>query len=393
MKVILKLLLFSLLLQNNLTAYARYSQLAQYLKVPESKVPDLLLKQKFLIEGNMKNSLAKLDSTLKELDRLAEEHNVTTIVLSKNYEKNNIEIRLNHNENNQAFIDSAKKFNPIIFNNKEFFDSGEKDFIPLKKKEVRFNSFDSSNPLALRPIEKKVHAQPRRIDIPMFAGEGVHTGYSKCSAGFWAIFNKNLLLTTAGHCKDHAVPDKKGIVSFYHLSWDRVGPPTRIDDDDYIGPMVLQDFKDGNDRGFILKNTQKIASPAIRVNDSDFEIYHILGSLDIDESYIGASVCISGVTSRVTCGKILEVGAESTAYRNGSTITHTDTIQTSIISKPGDCGSPAFIFNLDTLPTVFLIGILVAGYGNESSTVLPMKKLLQENQTLLTILNVDEVLF
>ncbi|CAG8698378.1 3464_t:CDS:2, partial [Racocetra fulgida] len=257
MKVILKLLLVSLLLQNNLTAYARYSPIAQYLKVPEGEVPDLLLKQKILIEGN-----TKLDSTLKELDRLAEEHNVNQIVLSKNYEKNNIEIRLNHNENNQAFIESVKKFNPIILNNKEFFDSGEKDFKPLNKKEVRFNSADSSNLLALRPIEKKVHAQPRRIDIPILAGEGIHS--------------------------DHNTPDEKGLIYFYHLSWDRVGPPTILEEDDYIGPMVFQDFEDGNDRGFILKDTKKIASPAIRINDSDFEVYHILGSLDIDESYIGA---------------------------------------------------------------------------------------------------------
>ncbi|CAG8551106.1 9851_t:CDS:1, partial [Racocetra fulgida] len=85
--------------------------------------------------------------------------------------------------------------------------------------------------------------------------------------------------------------------------------------------------------------------------------------------------------------------AVSSSRRNGSTITHTNTIETSIISEPGDCGSPVFVFNLDTLPTVFLIGILVSGYGNESSTVLPMKKLLQENQELLTILNVNEVLF
>ncbi|CAG8654785.1 14577_t:CDS:2, partial [Racocetra fulgida] len=231
----------------------------EIIQIPNPKLPLL----SFI---KVKNSLAKLDSTLKELDRLAEEHNVTKIVLSKNYEKNNIEIRLNHNENNQAFIDSAKKFNPIILHNKEFFDSGEKDFKPLNKKEVRFNSFDSANPFASRPIEKEVHTQPRRIDIPILAGEGIHTF----------------------KIKYHNTPDEKGLVSFYHLSWDRVGPPTRLEEDDYIGPMVFQDFEDGNDRGFILKNTKKIASPAIRINDSDFEVYHILGSFDIDESYIGA---------------------------------------------------------------------------------------------------------
>ncbi|CAG8794730.1 8003_t:CDS:2, partial [Racocetra fulgida] len=192
-----------------------------------------------------------------------EQYNAINIVISIEYEVNNID------KLNQAFFDDAKKFNPI-----------KVDINTTKQ--VSFDSYSSYNSSTL---------EERDIEFPLLGGNGI---------SFWVRSGDSFYLTTCGHCTLFGPIREDGYIHFFHIPWNESDALT----ENYVGPMVMYTMQE-SDWGFVLKSNFSKFKPSAFIRNSDLQLYPELGIADYimhpDDSMIGSIVCISGHQSHRKC--------------------------------------------------------------------------------------------
>ncbi|CAG8564846.1 16678_t:CDS:2, partial [Racocetra fulgida] len=366
--IALNLLLFSLLLQNNLIVYAKspiYSEVAQLFEIPESKFQKIADNEKPLTEGynrliplldkssfcgsyldlngiqiivyvvdtskkqiitdnkemkpylkflsfkQVKNSLEKLDSNVDELTKLAKQYKATNIAINKECEKNNIAISLNKNfrKLNKAFIEKAKELDPtpIIIE----YDDEPKSHKP-----------NPHNPSTLesRDIKTEILGGIGLTDAKV-TGETERTYYLT-------------YLVTSGDCGRKKRKNTTEPVDFYYVPWNEFN--FDLPEGYIIGPMI--------------------------------------------QVFIGLRVCISGFRAGFTCGFIKDNNV--VAFIDG--VRYDNMIITDLIGNFGDVGAPIFsVPNLLTFvfgpPRVYLVGMALAVATKGYNIVTPMHKVLKED--------------
>ncbi|RIB06101.1 hypothetical protein C2G38_2253416 [Gigaspora rosea] len=426
--ILLNLLLLSLTLLNNLvytqsSNYTTYTPIARLLKVPESEVPKLLSQEKTLIKGNsiltplltqnakifggsyidilankinintidlskkgiitnspdmkpyldllsfiqVKYSLFDLNSTFEDLAILAKENKATNVLLSIDYNFNNIAIYLRHvdDDQNKEFIAVAEKLNPIIIYNE---------------------------PEIPEIVNNSIEFPPIGNIVP--GGDGIRTSnwQTICAAGFWvrSVSNSTYSIMTAGHCYDNGPFNPDGSVDFYHFPW--MGMMESVVND--VAPGFIGQMAQPNvsvvDKAFILKQNDEIrVSASVRnTDDQEYPELMIYGTAVIDT--VGAIVCKSGYVSHVVCGRIKAIGSAFEFVKENEIITYHGLTQTEKIAFQGDSGGPVYGYELSLMPGIIIAGILSSGnmgLVDEWNVFTPIDMLLTNDIEIITVGN------
>ncbi|CAG8726123.1 43184_t:CDS:1, partial [Gigaspora margarita] len=217
------------------------------------------------------------------------------------------------------------------------------------KKEVKFNSFNSSNLMPRQTIKLRV-----------LGGDAITELQYQSSAGFWVRSGKREYLLTVGHAAD------SNHLEFYYL------PPEGELDFTLIGQMVIRQTS-GVDMGYIMKNNSEVlAGPIIKNPDNtEFPELQILTVTNPDTE--GVVVCKSGFSTHVTCGKI--AGIRDSISRQSDGLVLYDVVISDMECREGDSGGPVYQYLEELLPTVLLVGMVFGG-GDDFCLFHPVRAIL-----------------
>ncbi|RIB22248.1 hypothetical protein C2G38_2174486 [Gigaspora rosea] len=331
--------------------------LPKLLNVSESEVPDLLINQKILLEGNGK-LIPLLDESIygeSFIDLIANKIFINTIDISKNGSIMNnpvmkpylnllsfVEVKnslskldelFNQPELYQAFIDSTKKLNPI-----PIIDGSNE---AIKENSPTLKSRKNNSPILESRDNNSATLESREIQVRILGGYGIgqineETGQS-VTAGFWVRQQGLAFLTTVGHSALNGTLGPHGTVEFFFVI-----PNTGTIE--FFGNMVRFDVRTV-DRGFILPfDDVFVESPFIY--NKEFPRAPLLAIADFtrtpDRSIVGALLCKSGFTTGLTCGLVESVDAkkEVDLPGNNGVAEYEDQILVSPMSAYGDSGAP-----------------------------------------------------
>ncbi|CAG8586855.1 8638_t:CDS:2, partial [Gigaspora rosea] len=139
---------------------------------------------------------------------------------------------------------------------------------------------------------------------------------------------------TAGHCDFISPRNQQGFVDFYQKGWYSL--PTY----NYIGPLEYHSYAP-YDFGLIRYNNSNVTLSTLICNFDHQTIYPVLyvKKVGVVRS-VGNSLCISGQTSHVTCGEVIELDAVSMFKHpiSNLNVTKREMIRTDIECGPGDIG-------------------------------------------------------
>ncbi|KAF0553177.1 S1 family peptidase [Gigaspora margarita] len=164
--------------------------------------------------------------------------------------------------------------------------------------------YSETYPTDSTPLESNIEKMKRLIEYRLLGGDGLHdiTGKQICSVGLWVRdSNGQDYIMTAGHCEFFASHNQQGFVDFYQKGWYSL--PTY----NYIGPLEYSSYAP-YDFGLIRYIGTNVSLSTLICNFDHQTIYPVLyvkkpGVV----SSVGVSLCISGHTSHVICGKVVEL--------------------------------------------------------------------------------------
>jgi len=159
----------------------------------------------------------------------------------------------------------------------------------------------------------RVETAPGAFELMIYGGDEIVADRGRsCSSGFVVVRNGYYLILSAGHCT-RDLP-----------RWSAEGRA--------LGPSTSSDFP-GSDRGLIRLDG---SYPQESVNLYDGTFQHVQSAAD---GVVGQTVCKSGRTTRVTCGRITALGA-TVNYDNGRLVF--GLTRTTARARAGDSGGPFF---------------------------------------------------
>ena len=199
----------------------------------------------------------------------------------------------------------------------------------------------------VRPFGPAIQLQPMagRLSTYMRGGYQIYDErVARCTLGFNAVGHGAHYIITAGHCtRGHEHWWANSLLSAY------------------LGHEVSSRFP-GDDIGIIRydENTTAIKEGVVHLyRGSEYQDIQTARGVRYhpqypnDPRYTDTFVCKSGSTTRLTCGKVTNVGA-TVAYPQGTVY---GLIQTNVCAEPGDSGAPLY-------SGIAALGVLSGGFGN-----------------------------
>ncbi|CAG8761735.1 30082_t:CDS:2, partial [Gigaspora margarita] len=201
--------------------------------------------------------------------------------------------------------------------------------------------YSETYPTDSTPLESNIEKMKRLIEYRLLGGDGLHdiTGKQICSVGLWVRdSNGQDYIMTAGHCEFFASHNQQGFVDFYQKGWYSL--PTY----NYIGPLEYSSYApyDFGLIRYIGTNVTLSTKPGV-------------------VSSVGVSLCISGHTSHVICGKVVELDVVVRYQHPISKLNFTkrELIRTDIECGSGDSGGTVFYYDALRIPYVVVVGTVV----------------------------------
>ncbi|CAG8841890.1 28810_t:CDS:1, partial [Gigaspora margarita] len=281
--------------------------------------------------------------SFKNLTDLADNTSAVNVLMSISPIYNRIVIDLSHTDDNEnnAFINGALSFGPIISMNYSSNDNS----LPLKS---------TSNSLSSRPFTK------RQLYLFFNGGEDVVINNNGpeiiYSAGFSLINTRNTTnqyLLTSARC----IPDAQNPLEIFYSPWH---PPFSEQLAFYYFGRVFLTQRVGVDFALIekLEETFKL-SLMVRTSIQDYPIVPI-GSVDLDTNLpVGHHICKSGYGTQSWCRKINTIDSRLSLRREGGgRIEYTGIIKAHINVLANDIGGTIFYFRI-----IDDIYIELVGYG------------------------------
>ncbi|CAG8817706.1 33678_t:CDS:2, partial [Gigaspora margarita] len=174
-------------------------------------------------------------------------------------------------------------------------------------------------------------------------------------------------IMTAGHCDFVSPRNQQGFVDFYQKGW--YSSPTY----NYIGPLEYHSYTP-YDFGLIKYIGTNVTLSTLICNFDHQTIYPVLYVKNVGVvTNVGTSLCISGQTSHVTCGKVVELDVVAMFEHpiSNLNVTERELIRTDIKCGPGDSGGTVFYYDALRIPYVLVVGTVV-GINDVGCAFLPI---------------------